>query len=506
MARHFGVDGIPCKRLGKGRRMFGKWSWAVFVAAALSGGAAYAQDETSAAPVLPAQESAEGEATPVEEEAGAAPISPSQESAEGEAAPIPEEANAPQVPSSQEPEEGEAMPAQDETREAQVPSPEEPAEGEAAPKQEEANAPQVPSSQEPEEGEAAPKRKEAHAPRGRGLLENGGFSDWDDKGPSEWDSISGTTAKRAGETWEGRPVLQIDPQDGLGRQVEQWLGGVEKQIRGGDTIRFETRMRCQQAEKADIFISRQYEVDGKTNYTLDRQYAEGDGNWHLVVVETRIDPRELSGSSALRRIRVGIRGEEGLAKPIYAANAALSIEREEDPPQDNTPVGDPAHLLKNADFGVWSEKGPAAWNVGSGLAAKKARDTLDSKAVAELTPIPGKTNGLFYQYLNGLAPFVRAGDMVHIEMRVKLEKQAQAVLFMDLGYEVDGDMRWTGLQNACPADGGWHTVALDWIVGKERLPQVPKLRSIRGGIRSEGTTANPFFIAGARAWVVSTGL
>lgn len=361
-------------------------------------------------------------------------------------------------------------------------------------------------SQEQAGQEPAPAQEASTPAPEKTLLKNGEFSEWDSSGPVGWTCVSGTIAKQAEEVWEGHPVAQIEPSDGKARQVTHYLPGFEKQIRAGDTIRFEVQMRCEEAEKANIFISRQYEVDGKATYKLERQYVEGDGKWHALVLEKTMDARELSEPSTLLAIQIGIRGEEGLLKPIYVSNARLYIEHEETLPDATAPVKDTAHLLKNVDFALWGEKGPTSWNVGSGLTAKKTEETLDGKAVVEVSPISGRANGLLYQYLDGLASFVRAGDLVRLEMRVKCESEGQAVLFMDLGYLVDGETRWTGLQSTCPGDSGWHTVSVEWMIAKEHLPESPKLESIRGGIRSEGTAATPFFISSARAWVVSTGL
>lgn len=372
--------------------------------------------------------------------------------------------------------------------------------------QEEAAQAPAPESQAQVDQTPSASQEGNNAAPAKALLKNGDFSDWDGKKPSEWECPYGTMPKQAEETWEGHPVVQIDPMNGKPRQVDQQLRGLEKQIRGGDTIRFVVQMRCEEAEKADIYIARQYEVAGKMTYKHDRQYGEGDGTWRTVVLERKIDARELSEPSSLMGIHVGIRGEEGSLKPIYVSNATLSIEHEEMPQDETAPVNDTAHLLKNADFAIWGEKGPANWNVGSGLAAKETQETLDGKAVIEVNPIPGRANRLLYQYLDGLASFVRAGDLVRLEMRVKCESQEQAVVFMDLGYLVDGETRWTGLQSACPGDSGWHTVSVEWMVAKEHLPETPELRSIRGGVRSEGSGGSPIFVSGARAWVVSTGL
>ncbi len=360
----------------------------------------------------------------------------------------------------------------------------------------------------PSEGEPAPApvaSKPAPEPP-KDLLKNGDFAEWEVYAPVGWKCVFGTEVKQAEEKLEGHPVIQIDPMEGKVRQMDQSLRGLEKQIHGGDTIRFEAQMRCEDTEKANLFISRAYEVSGKMSYKLERQYVQGDGKWHSIVLEKKFDARELTEPSALLEIGIGIRGETDSLKPIYVSNAKITLEREESPPDENVPLADSAHLLKNADFSAWGEKGPADWNVGSGLTAKKTEEKDGDKGAVGIDPIPGRTNAQIYQYLSGLANFARPGDLVHVEMRVKCENSSQVSLFLELGYDVDGDLRWASLTNACPADGAWHTVGVDWAVSKDHIPENPKLRAVRGGIRVEGATPTPFFVSGARAWVVSTGL
>lgn len=331
------------------------------------------------------------------------------------------------------------------------------------------------------------------------ILRNAAFTE----GLSQWRSPFGTQAKVVEKGWEGHPALEIAAARGEARQVSQKPVGIEHELRPNDKLHLEAWMRCEEEEKACLFISRECIVEGRNTYRLYRQFAGTSGQWQFVSLEVMVDDAFLE---SLLSVHLGFRGEEGMAKSFSVAGVRAWVERESIPapaPLDLSRLG---QLFDNPDFTQGAEATVSQWQCGPGITAARLSGETGGQTTVLLQPVAGASSRTFLQYLQGLESFVRTGDRLHLEMKVKSDAPGSAQLVLDLGYASGDTIRWTGTGTACPGDGAWHTVSLDWSVSDAQLPPTPKLSAIRAGLRLDGKSAAPVFVASARAWLAASGL